>query len=231
MKEWKQYQEDAAEFFRSIDLNASTDVTVDGVRTKHDVDVLVTSHYVGFDITWVIECKHWKNPVNKLHVLGLREIVSDVGADRGILLSESGFQSGAIEAANLTNVQVTSLANLRDSASKSIYAMRVRDLYDRLRICKERYWNIPKKYRINSGLRPGVGEHGYSGMRIINMCMDLLTRAFRGVYPFESETIQAFFLFGEDKRFETPQEIVEIVEAQVSTLEAKLGLYKSTTSN
>ena len=93
-----------------LGLNAVTDVTVKGVRTSHDLDVLVTSHYVGFDITWLVECKHWKTPVNKLHVLALREIVSDVGADRGILLSESGFQSGAIEAANLTNIQVTSLA-------------------------------------------------------------------------------------------------------------------------
>ncbi|SDW80113.1 restriction endonuclease [Nitrosomonas communis] len=104
MKTWKKYQEDAAGYFRSIGLNASTDATIKGVRTSHDVDVLVTSYYVGFEITWVVECKQWKTPVNKLHVLGLREIVSDVGADRGILLSESGFQSGAIEAANLTNI-------------------------------------------------------------------------------------------------------------------------------
>jgi hypothetical protein len=37
-------------------------------------------------------------------VLALRQIVTDVGADRGILLSEKGFQSGAVEAATLTNV-------------------------------------------------------------------------------------------------------------------------------
>ncbi|WP_193165500.1 restriction endonuclease [Microbulbifer hainanensis] len=229
MKAWKQYQEDAAEYFRSIGLNASTDVTVKGARTKHDVDVLVTSHYVGFDITWAVECKHWKNPVNKLHVLGLREIVSDVGADRGILLSESGFQSGAIEAANLTNIQVTSLANLRDSASESIYAMRLRDLYDRIAICNDRYWDIPKEDRIEHGLRPDVGEHNYSGARVINLCTDLLTRAFRGVYPFESEDIQAFFLFRRGRQFESPKEIVEIVDAQVSELEEKLNSYEAVT--
>uniref|UniRef100_UPI00214D0BDC restriction endonuclease n=1 Tax=Klebsiella pneumoniae TaxID=573 RepID=UPI00214D0BDC len=42
------------------------------------------------DIIWLVECKHWKNPVSKLHVLALREIVTEIGADRGILLSESG---------------------------------------------------------------------------------------------------------------------------------------------
>src|SRR5215469_13423487 len=36
----------------------------------------------------------------KLHVLALREIVTDFGTDRGILVSESGFQAGAVEAAS-----------------------------------------------------------------------------------------------------------------------------------
>lgn len=33
---WKDYQEETAEFFRSLGLTASTDVTMKGVRTKHD---------------------------------------------------------------------------------------------------------------------------------------------------------------------------------------------------
>src|SRR5688572_30087925 len=104
--DWKDYQEEAASFFRSIGLNASTDASVKGVRTSHNIDVLVKSVHAGFDITWIVECKHWKTRVSKLHVLALREIVQDIGADRGILLSEEGFQSGAVEAATLTNVQV-----------------------------------------------------------------------------------------------------------------------------
>ena len=98
MKAWQQYQEEVASYFRSLGLDATTDVTITGVRTSHDVDVLVKSRHVGFDITWIVECKHWASPVSKLHVMALREIVADIGADRGILLSESGFQSGAIEA-------------------------------------------------------------------------------------------------------------------------------------
>ncbi len=227
MKEWEKYQEEAAEYFRSLGLNASTDVTVKGVRTNHDIDVLVKSHYVGFDITWLIECKHWKTPVNKLHVLALREIVSDVGADRGIILSESGFQSGAIEAANLTNIQVTSIADMRESASNSIYAMRFRDLFDRVGICKDRYWDIPKEKRIIYGLRSDVGEHDYSGARVIEMCTDLLTRAFRGIYPFQSEDIEVFRQFGRDKVFESPKEIVELVEEKISELETKLDYYEN----
>ena len=84
MAEWDEYQEETAEFFRSIGLEASTNVRLQGVRTSHDIDVVVRSNLFGFDLLWVIECKHWKEAVSKLHVLALREIVTDLGADRGI---------------------------------------------------------------------------------------------------------------------------------------------------
>ena len=50
---WKDYQEKAADFFRSLGLDAEADVTIQGARTKHDIDVLVKSHYAGFDVTWL----------------------------------------------------------------------------------------------------------------------------------------------------------------------------------
>jgi restriction system protein len=222
MKAWQQYQEEAASYFRSLGLDATTDVTITGVRTSHDVDVLVKSRHVGFDITWIVECKHWASPVSKLHVLALREIVADIGADRGILLSESGFQSGAIEAANLTNVQVTSINKMRETTGESINAMRLRELFDRVGICKDRYWEIPKEERIRVGLRFDLGEHDYSGAKVVEFCTDLLTRAFRGVYPFQGETIEAIIRFGRDKYFQSPAEVIAVVEEQVAELERRL---------
>jgi restriction system protein len=226
MNDWKKYQEEAAAYFRSLGLDASTDVTAKGVRTSHDIDVYVKSHYVGFDIIWIVECKHWKTAVSKLHVLALREIVADIGADRGILLSESGFQSGAVEAANLTNVQVTSIAEMRDTAGESINAMRLRELFDRVGVCKDRYWEIPKEERIKAGLRPDVGGYDYSGDVIVKLCTDLLTRAFRGKYPFQSDTLESIVHFGRDKQFESAREVIDIVEEKIAELETKLDNYE-----
>lgn len=225
MKPWKQYQEDAAACFRSLGLEAFTDETVEGVRTKHDIDVLVKSHHVGFDITWIVECKLWKTPITKLHVLALREIVADVGADRGIILSESGFQSGAEEAANLTNVRLMSLNEVRETARDSFNAMRLRELYDRVEMCRERYWNISKSDRIEAGLRPDSGGYSYSGARAIDCCSDLLARAFRGTYPFQSDSLEIYARFGNDKIFESPEEIIQIVEGLAEELEGRLDAY------
>lgn len=219
---WQKYQEEVATFFKSLELETITDFTVQGVRTTHDVDVFVRSHHVGFDVVWIVECKHWAGRVTKLHVLALREIVADVGADRGILLSESGFQSGAIEAATLTNVHVASLAELRGTTSAEITAMRLRELYDRIETCRECYWNIPKQTRIECGLRPDVGAAGYSGDHVIAFASELVAKAFRGNYPVEIDSMVAFAILGNTRQFASGSEILSLVEPMIAELETRL---------
>lgn len=182
MADWKNYQETAATFFRSLGMSAQTDATIHGVRTKHDIDVLVCSHHAGFDIQWLVECKHWRTKVTKLHVLALREIVSDTGSDRGILLAENGYQSGALEAAELTNVQLTTLADLSISAKEQICSMKLNDCFDLLMWCKQTYWDIPKSQRIAHGVRQEF-ELGYSGDWAMKAAEDLITKGLRGSFP------------------------------------------------
>jgi hypothetical protein len=231
--DWKGYQEEAASFFRSLGLDASTDVTVTGVRTSHDVDVLVKSTHVGFEIIWIVECKQWKTRVSKLHVLALREIVLDVGADRGILLSEAGFQNGAVEAATLTNVKVTSLAEASVLASNDIYSMRLRDLFNRVEDCNDRYCDISKEQRIEHGLRPDVGEVSYNGRITIDLAKDLLSKAFRGRYPFTIDSLLAeaapiFLNSNLPSQLESPREVFATVEPMVEELERRLNEYDAT---
>lgn len=220
--DWKDYQEEVAAFFRSLGLDAQTDVRVQGVRTNHDVDVTVRSHHIGFDITWLIECKYWQTRVSKLHVLALRSIVADVGADRGILLCEVGFQSGAIEAATLTNVQATSLANLQRNAAADIVAMRLREFNDRALECKRRYWDLSKETRIELGLRPDTYAVGYSGATAIECAEELVAKGLRGAYPFECDSMAAWAMFNGRKTFSTTDEVITTLEALIAKLEGLL---------
>lgn len=220
---WEKYQEEAAAFFRSLGLDAITNHTVKGVRTAHDIDVFVRSHQVGFDVVWIVECKHWSKPVNKLHVLALREIVSDLGVDRGILLCEVGFQSGAAEAAALTNVHLTSLAELRGTASAEFMAMRLRELFDLAESCRVRYWDLPKEARIESGLRPDVvGGDPYSGNVVVELASDLIAKALRGNYPVTLTSMEGFATFGKDREFGSTKEILAVVEPMLVDLDARL---------
>jgi restriction system protein len=226
---WQEYQEEVAAFFRSIGLDATTNHTVQGVRTAHDIDVFVRSHQVGFDVVWIVECKHWSTPVNKLHVLGLRQIVADLGVDRGILLCEVGFQSGAAEAAALTNVNLTSLDGLRGTASAEFTAMRLRELFDLAEACRTRYWNLPKDARIEAGLRPDIGGGDpYSGNVVVELASDLLGKALRASYPFVLESMQGFAIFGEDRQFTSAIEILTVVEPMLVDLDARLTACEAT---
>src|SRR3979409_1054615 len=96
MAEWSEYQEEVAQFFRELGLTAETDATIEGVRTRHKIDVLVRRKHPGIALTWLVECKHWKSPVSKEKVFTLRSIVEDTGSDRGFIMAEGGYQTGAL---------------------------------------------------------------------------------------------------------------------------------------
>lgn len=219
--DWFDYQEETAAFFRGLGMDAQTNVTVQGVRTQHDIDVLVKMHHVGFEVTWAIECKHWKTKVSKLHVLGLRSIVQEIGADRGILLCETGFQSGAIEAAKLTNIVVTSLANVMQSAQNDVYSLRIRELLVRIEASRERYWEIPKSKRTEYGLRQELGEVGYSAFHVLHSADEIMGKAIRGVYPIKDLTpIQDLKT---PSLLPGPKDVYEYLEPIIADLESRLA--------
>lgn len=45
---------------------------------------------------------------------GLKAIVDDCGADRGLIISEQGFQSGAVRATRKINITLSSVEDLRE---------------------------------------------------------------------------------------------------------------------
>ena len=123
-KDWQEYQEKTASFFRKQGCIAEVDAKVKGARATHNLDVRVSFSNHGIDCNWVIECKLWNKRVPKEKVLVLKTIVDDIGADKGIILSEKGFQKGAYDAARQSNITlVTSLEEFERTAktiSKSI---------------------------------------------------------------------------------------------------------------
>ena len=109
---WREYQIKTAEFFSGIGLHTEIECEVVGVRGKHEIDVYAAGEFSGIEFKWVIECKAWKTNIPKEKVLALSAIVQDVGADRGFLMSEVGFQSGAIRSSQTSNITLTSIEDL-----------------------------------------------------------------------------------------------------------------------
>ena len=114
---WREYQEAVASVLRELGCSVELDKTVTGARGQHDIDVYVTFKKFGYDCRWIIECKLWSRRVPKSVVHTLYSIVQDVGADRGLIFTEVGFQSGAHTAAQNTNLLLqTSLEDFRRTA-------------------------------------------------------------------------------------------------------------------
>ena len=114
---WQDYQEAAAAVFRDLGCTADVDKTVDSARGPQKLDVYVTFEKFGYECRWVIECKLWSSPVSKDVVHTLYTKVQNVGADRGVIFSESGFQKGARIAAQNTNILLLdSLEDFSDTA-------------------------------------------------------------------------------------------------------------------
>lgn len=69
--------------------------------TAHDgtyqIDIYASFTAMGVEFKVICECKRYKNPVNREKVVILADKVKSLGAHKGILLSTSGFQCGAIQ--------------------------------------------------------------------------------------------------------------------------------------
>lgn len=235
MPQWSDYQEEVAAFFRVLGLSAATNVSVQGVRTRHDVDVVVRSQHAGFDIQWLIECKAWKAPVPKEKVLALRMIVEDTGADRGFLMAESGYQSGALEAAHNANVMLTSLADLRETLAHEIGMAKLRSLLPRIEDCRERYWRIGKSDRIEFDLRPDVFSGGFSGDHVIKAVEHTLYQAIFSGFPIKYDRTEAVLHVlggrrgmvrvdpGCEGALSTPAELFRVLDEELGELERRLN--------
>lgn len=146
---WRQYQKRIAKFFRGLECDAEVEAKVVGARAVHKIDVWVRFKKFGLEIKWVIECKKWTSAISKEKVLALKSVVEDVGADRGILIAESGFQSGAIRAAEKTNITLTDLDELMKNAQEDLMLSLLDQVQTRA---------VKLKYALSlrSKLRPGA---------------------------------------------------------------------------
>lgn len=102
---WQDFEREIAKYLDECGYKVEVEKTLMTVRGSIEVDVYVETGDPLFE-SFICECKFWDTPVTKEKVLAFRSVVQDVGSPFGILLSKSGFQSGAIEAAMKSNVML-----------------------------------------------------------------------------------------------------------------------------
>jgi hypothetical protein len=103
---WRDLQVKVAQTFAEIGCDVEIGKTKNLARGKAELDVVINDPTTTPRSLYVCECKNWARRVPKSVVHSFRTVVSDLGAHRGLLISRERFQSGAIEAAEFTNIDL-----------------------------------------------------------------------------------------------------------------------------
>ena len=103
---WKDLQVQVARILKECGLTAEVERSLKTARGTVNVDVYAVDDTQMPPPVCLCECKHWSTPVTKEKVHAFRTVVADFGASWGFLVSSAGFQSGAYEAAEFSNVRL-----------------------------------------------------------------------------------------------------------------------------
>lgn len=103
--DWKQLQAFTAAILSDCGFHTSVERTIPLVRGNAEIDVYAEKK-AAVESKVICECKHWASPVPQTVVHSFRTIVNDSGANHGFIISKAGFQKGAYEAIEKTNVSL-----------------------------------------------------------------------------------------------------------------------------
>lgn len=92
---------------------------VQGVDGEYEIDVTARFEALGVSFLVLVECKRYSNPVKREVVQALNDKLRATGAQKGMIFTTSGFQSGAVEYATIHGIALIQLVD-----GKSTYRTR-----------------------------------------------------------------------------------------------------------
>lgn len=106
--DWRQLEELVMQAFNEMDCIVTRNKVISKIRSNSQIDVFVEDPIISPPATYICECKYWAKAVPKRVVQQFRTIISDSGANLGIIISRKGFQRGSHEEAQSTNIRLYS---------------------------------------------------------------------------------------------------------------------------
>ena len=103
---WKDLQIMVGQVLNDIGFDTQIEKDIDTVRGKVNVDVYAENSRENPRTIIIAECKNWSKSVPKSVVHSFRTVINDYGANFGFIISKAGFQTGAYEAIDKSNIQL-----------------------------------------------------------------------------------------------------------------------------
>lgn len=118
-KDWTDLQDKVAYILKSCGYFVESPKKIQSVRGNVEIDVYANNS----DIMIACECKYWESNVPQNVIFAFRTVVEDIGANKGIIIAKKGFQRGAYNSIQNTNIELKSweefLKQYRDKYLKS----------------------------------------------------------------------------------------------------------------
>ncbi|MGO9241900.1 MAG: restriction endonuclease [Bryobacteraceae bacterium] len=127
-EEWEELEDLVAAILNEVGLQARRDVNLTLPRGSVDVDVVAEETHDGIVYRILCECKNWRTNIPREIVHAFRTVVVEAGANRGYIISRTGFQRGAIEAAESTNVELVTFAEFQETYFQKWFNRRLWDI-------------------------------------------------------------------------------------------------------
>lgn len=121
--DWKTYESITRYIYENLGGQAGVKVKGHGQNCKvvgkstvsHQIDVLTTHSDGIHSYDTAIECKYWKQKVNKDVVMKLSAIMEDAGISKGIIVTRSGFTKDGQDYAKFKNISLVILREWNDN--------------------------------------------------------------------------------------------------------------------
>ena len=120
--DWKKYEAITKYIYETLGKEKGVQVKGYGSNCKvtgksgvnHQIDVLTTFSDGIHTYKTAIECKYWKEKINKDIVMKVAAIIEDARINKGVIVSKSGFTPDGIEFAHFKNIGLVELREAND---------------------------------------------------------------------------------------------------------------------
>jgi len=115
VQDWGGFERLVADLHRTGTVTVERAVVLTGRSgVPRQCDVVVRHREGLYEHLVIIECKHWKKSVSRLHVDALTATVADLNASKGVIMTSKGFQSGASDYAKHVGIDLFLVRELTD---------------------------------------------------------------------------------------------------------------------
>ncbi|MBY3168702.1 restriction endonuclease [Rhizobium laguerreae] len=173
---WEELEETVAAILRECGMDSARTVNLKLPRGSVDIDVVAKEVNDGIQNLIICECKNWKTKIPREIVHAFRTVMSEIGANRGYIISRLGFQVGAHEAAEATNISLVTFEEFQERYFAKWY--------------KARLWAIERSIGNFNVYYEPLGQPGYNQLETSEERVRLKPLCLRGGTPYVFLTVE-----------------------------------------